>query len=79
MAGNWSYMMEWFSVSIPKRVSEVLWPPIHIGLIVPSVSIPKRVSEVLWPKSLYPPDCVRSVSIPKRVSEVLWLTPYLRN
>ena len=37
------------SVSIPKRVSEVLWPPnrqrVKFRL---QVSIPKRVSEVLW-------------------------------
>ena len=37
------------SVSIPKRVSEVLWRG-YIIMIFRSqlVSIPKRVSEVLW-------------------------------
>ena len=36
-------------VSIPKRVSEVLWP-IHdrFSACIKLVSIPKRVSEVLW-------------------------------
>ena len=38
-----------WDVSIPKRVSEVLWllslPYIYFPCIV---SIPKRVSEVLW-------------------------------
>ena len=41
------------AVSIPKRVSEVLWHKQSsngkIGLNS-IVSIPKRVSEVLWPK-----------------------------
>ena len=41
-----------FLVSIPKRVSEVLWPAdvpkVRVASVV-EVSIPKRVSEVLWP------------------------------
>ena len=39
------------SVSIPKRVSEVLWPnPTAASFLLLAVSIPKRVSEVLWLK-----------------------------
>ena len=39
-------------VSIPKRVSEVLWHPIDFieWVVAATVSIPKRVSEVLWLK-----------------------------
>ena len=62
-------------VSIPKRVSEVLWlnslssaPTIDPS----SVSIPKRVSEVLWLLALPLLLQRQTVSIPKRVSEVLW-------
>ena len=63
------------SVSIPKRVSEVLWLySDKIQSFRDIVSIPKRVSEVLWLSSfthwfLHYCDWV---SIPKRVSEVLW-------
>ena len=36
-------------VSIPKRVSEVLWPKNEVSRYQNRcVSIPKRVSEVLW-------------------------------
>ena len=64
-------------VSIPKRVSEVLWLMYTLhdcNNQDGTVSIPKRVSEVLWRNStaLTVLDQV-SVSIPKRVSEVLWL------
>ena len=64
-------------VSIPKRVSEVLW----LGSLGNHryrwlVSIPKRVSEVLWLEFLFNIEgsLIPRVSIPKRVSEVLWLT-----
>ena len=41
-------------VSIPKRVSEVLWPPsTFLRGMIRSVSIPKRVSEVLWQRFAY--------------------------
>ena len=65
--------LEIISVSIPKRVSEVLWHDIlcqfpHIR----EVSIPKRVSEVLWLPRSQGGTNEPNVSIPKRVSEVLW-------
>ena len=41
--------MLFISVSIPKRVSEVLWRiDAYIFVAMQTVSIPKRVSEVLW-------------------------------
>ena len=63
-------------VSIPKRVSEVLWPDASRVCKIPRiVSIPKRVSEVLWPMQTHiTTKSHQPVSIPKRVSEVLWPT-----
>ena len=62
-------------VSIPKRVSEVLWRAgkraIAFAVNV-EVSIPKRVSEVLWLPRSQGGTNEPNVSIPKRVSEVLW-------
>ena len=66
-------------VSIPKRVSEVLWrSPPQKNTRPRDVSIPKRVSEVLWPALYQSLTQNLAVSIPKRVSEVLWLPRRLR-
>ena len=60
-------------VSIPKRVSEVLWLLVScMALTKGFVSIPKSVSEVLWPVIASKRGNRLLVSIPKRVSEVLW-------
>ena len=62
-----------FLVSIPKRVSEVLWPKRPFYYTAgDGVSIPKRVSEVLWLYRVRLSERFSYVSIPKRVSEVLW-------
>ena len=51
MAKYQDYIKGRYQVSIPKRVSEVLWRyTAKIALRCDPVSIPKRVSEVLWHK-----------------------------
>ena len=66
-------------VSIPKRVSEVLWRAFYLPFNHRQlVSIPKRVSEVLWQKACAFHLSLGLVSIPKRVSEVLWLEIQVR-
>ena len=48
-----------WDVSIPKRVSEVLWLCLLKSVnYVKGVSIPKRVSEVLWLVYLFPSPAV---------------------